>query len=358
MENQKVTFSVVEPRRVEIPEYTENLNTSSYVAWGPDNKFPQFINMIYEESATARSIIDGTVNYVCGNGVSVEGGERFKEQVNRRGDTIEDLINAIATDVLKFNGFAVQVIYNKLGVPVEFYSLDFSRIRLNADCTKVYYARKWGGYTGKYEVFDAFNLSKIDPDKMTQVYVWRDSSSRKIYPTPYWRGSWRDCLAEIAASKYVLSSLSNGLAVKTMVTIPNKTGMLTDDDKEKIQKSIQERFCGPDAESSFFLYFQEEGEDQLKVDPIEVKDESDKFDKIKSSARENIFISFRATPNLFGLPNATTGFNEQEFLEAFKLYQKTMVAPIQKKIQRALEKVMGLEKLPILPFNLEDSEDE
>ena len=352
-ESQKVTFSVVESRRVEIPEYTENTNTTSYVPWGIDNKFPEFITTIYNESSTARACIDGTANFICGNGVEVKGGERFKDQVNRRGDTVEDLLSAVAVDVMKFYGFAVQVIFNKLGVPVEFYALDFSRVRLSADGRKVYYAKKWGGYTGKYEVFDAFNLDSIDPEKMTQVYVWKDPSSRRVYPTCFWRGSWRDCLSEISASKYVLNSLSTGMSAKAMVNIPNKTGLLTDDDKAKIQEAISTKYCGPDAENSFFLYFQEEGEDQLKVDMLEQKDESQKFETIRNSARENIFIGFRCTPNLLGLPSATTGFNEQEFNESFKLYQKTVVSPLQKKIERAFKKFMGLEDMAILPFSLE-----
>lgn len=351
--NQKLTFSVVESKKMEIPEYTENTNTSTYVSWGSDNKFPDFINMLYNESATARACIDGVSNFICGNGVSVVGGERWKEQINRRGDTIEDLIAAISVDVMKFYGFSIQVIFNKLGVPVELYPLDFSRIRLNADATKVYYARKWGGYTGKFDVYDAFNLEKVDPKTYTQVYVWRDPSSRKVYPTAYWRGCWRDCMSEISASKYVLNSLSNGMAAKAMITIPNKTGLMGDDEKAKIQESIQTKFCGPDAENSFFLYFQEEGEDQLKVDMLHQEDDSDRFKTIRDSARENCFISFRVTPNLLGLPTATTGFNEQEFGEAFKLVQKTLVSPIQKKIERALKKVMGLEDITILPFSLE-----
>ena len=356
---EKVKFSVVEPSRSFIPEYSENLNSTSYVRWGQDNKFPAFINMIYNESATVRAIIDGTVNYVAGNGVELgEGGSRWEQEINRRGDTFNDLIVSVATDILKFNGFAIQVIFNKLGTPVEFYALDFARIRLSADGQKVYYGKKWSSYSEKYEEYDAFNLERINPEKMTQIYVWRDASSRTVYPMPFWRGSWRDALGEIAASKYVLNSLSNGLAVKTLITIPNKTGMLTDDDKQKMNEAIKTRFCGPDADSSFFLYFQEEGEDALKVDAIQSKEEPEKFNSIKKSARENIFVSFRATPQLFGLPqDANKGFSKTEFVEAFQLYQRTQVRPIQLKIERAIKKITGFD-INILPFALEDSEDE
>ena len=97
----------------------------------------------------------------------------------------------------------------------------------------------------------------------------------------------------------------------------------------------------------------------MKVESIQVQDESDKFEKIKDAAREAIFIAFRATPNLFGLPTATTGFNEQEYNSAFKLYQKTQVQGYQRKIERVLDKIFAAkDSITILPFALEDKTEE
>ena len=58
---------------------------------------------------------------------------------------------------------------------------------------------------------------------------------------------------------------------------------------------------------------------------------------------KELFIAFRATPNLFGLPTQTTGFNQQEYDGAFKLYNKAIVMPIQKTIIRTLEDIIGVE---------------
>ena len=64
--------------------------------------------------------------------------------------------------------------------------------------------------------------------------------------------------------------------------------------------------------------------------------------------------AFRATPNLFGIPTETTGFSEQEFKESFRLYNRTMVKPIQVLIADMFEKALG-EKgvLSITPFTLD-----
>lgn len=345
-------FSVVESNNVKIPEYEENTNTKTYVYYGADNNFPAFINLLYKESATIRAIIDGSVNYVCGNGIDIpDEAAKWRESINRRGDTIEDLVQQTGTDFYKFRGFAIQVIYNGLGAISELYALDFARCRVSPDGKKIYYAKKWGPWTGKYDVYDAFDKSTVNPKNPTQIFYFKDGA-RTCYPMPFWEGAFRDGLAEIAASKYVLNNLANGLAAKTVITLPNTSGVLTEDEKKAVEKSIKQRWTGPDADSSFFLYWKnEEGED-LKVDSIQTQDESEKFSRIKASARENIFTAFRATPNLFGLQNESKGFSKEEYIECFALYQRTQIQPIQKKIERALKKVLGAE-IKILPFNLD-----
>lgn len=357
-ESKVMQFSVVDNPAPRIPDYTENLNSKSYVPWGVDNNFPVFLNGLYKGSATLRAIIDGTVKFICGNGISVsDEAAKWKDEINRRGDTLEDLVESTGTDLLKYRGFAIQVIYNKLGEIKELYSLDFGRIRLSADGKKVYYAKKWGQWTSKYDVYDAFDRSKIDPNNPTQIYVFK-SGARTCYPMPRYEGAFLDCLAEQAASKYVLGNLSNGLAARTVITLPNHSGLLTEDDKRAVEESIRSRFCGPDAEKRFFIFWQNEAEENIDIKPIQVVDESTKFNSIRAAARENIFVSMAAQPCLFGLPNKNNGFTQQEFAECFALYQRTQVQGYQKQIERALEKILNAKgAITILPFKIE-SEDE
>ena len=55
-----------------------------------------------------------------------------------------------------------------------------------------------------------------------------------------------------------------------------------------------------------------------------------------------------------GLTTATTGFNTQEYQEAFKLYNKTVVKPIQLVIQRVFDRLFGIEdSIKFVPFSLE-----
>ena len=328
MEEQKKTLlSIVDTvKRRAIPDTTETTgSTRGYVNYGKDNNFPQFVNYLYDECSTLRSIIDGTAEYIQGNGVLA---------TDRWATVNKPLANTT----------------------VELYALDFSRIRVSTDKRKVYYAKTWSNYTSKYEEYDAYDPGRIDPNKRTQIFVYK-GAHRTYYPYPRWRGAFRDCLSEIEGSKYVLTTLSNGLNVKSVITLPNTDGQLTPEEKREVEKSIEAKFTGPDAPSSFMLFWKEEGMGDIKIDSIKTEDETDRFNAIKKAARENIFVAFRAAPILFGLTSEmTTGFSTNEFRDQFNLYARTVVRPRQQKIIDVLQKLTGDYSIQIIPFKLETEE--
>lgn len=356
MEEQKKTLlSIVDTaKRRAIPDTVETTgSTRGYVNYGKDNNFPQFVNYLYDECSTLRSIIDGTAEYIQGNGVLAT--DRWAT-VNKQGTTIEDFVLQLATDFMKFDGFAIQVVYSLANTTVELYALDFSRIRVSTDKRKVFYAKTWSNYTSKYEEYDAYDPGRIDPNKRTQIFVYK-GAHRTYYPYPRWRGAFRDCLSEIEGSKYVLTTLSNGLNVKSVITLPNTDGQLTPEEKREVEKSIEAKFTGPDAPSSFMLFWKEEGMGDIKIDSIKTEDETDRFNAIKKAARENIFVAFRAAPILFGLTSEmTTGFSTNEFRDQFNLYARTVVRPRQQKIIDVLQKLTGDYSIQIIPFKLETEE--
>ena len=70
-------------------------------------------------------------------------------------------------------------------------------------------------------------------------------------------------------------------------------------------------------------------------------------------SREKIFTAFRAYPNLFGLSTAT-GFSIEEFDQAFRLYNRTAVRPVQRMIADAYDRIYGQRGvLNIVPFSLD-----
>ena len=88
------------------------------------------------------------------------------------------------------------------------------------------------------------------------------------------------------------------------------------------------------------------------------EDFGEKYNSLEKRARQQIFTAFRANPNLFGIPTDNLGFSSEEYEASFKLFNRTMVQPIQKDIAEALEKIFGTEVVTFVPFNMDEGSKE
>ena len=354
--NIQVNLSVIDIEKKYVYDADEVISsTKGPVNWGKDNKYSSFLKNLYYNSATLSSIINGSVNYVLGNGVeATEKAAKWNDTVNRRGDTLYDIVNSLASDYFIYKGFAIQVIYSKLGTVAEIYALDFNKCRSDEHHKKIYFNKKgWSSYSSKYDVYDAYG-AKYNPDKPTQILYFTDGS-RGVYPHTKWEGAINDVLTEIECSRYSLNSIGNGLSARYILTIPSSSN-LTKEQKEIIEKGIKEKFTGTDSPSNFALYFAT-GTEEMKVNAITADEQNEKFVEIKKASRQNIFTAFCAVPALFGLMNESTGFNEQEFKSAYKLYYETQIKPLQIKINKQISKILGVEQALVfkpLVINWED----
>ena len=90
-ELKKIMFRAIDPvvvSNIVLP--TEEDSKKGFWKWGENNDYPQYINSLYMDVATLKSIIDGTVDYIVGNEIHIDD-VVFDSQVNDKGETIEDL---------------------------------------------------------------------------------------------------------------------------------------------------------------------------------------------------------------------------------------------------------------------------
>lgn len=350
--NTNIQLSVLDVEKkyiVDPEEYT--YGSDKMVAWGADNNLPTLYRNCYNQSATLKSIIDGTINYILGDEVVVnDSAAAWRERVNRSGMSMRQFIAKTAFNYLVYGGFAVQVIYNKLGQVVELFPLDFSRCRTNETGTKVWYAKKWSKYQTKADCYDAFNPRNVDFKNPTQIFFYKGDVTSYIYPLPPYAGAINDVLTEVECAKYSLNTVANGFAAKYLIQFPEADN-LTDEQKQGIEEAIKTKFCGSESDVNFMLYWATSNESKIEVSKLETDDTPEKYIAIKDNCRQNIFISLRCTPVLFGLPNASNGFSTTEYKDSYKLFQKSVVAPIQDIILEAFSKMTLTEEgVTIVPF--------
>ena len=353
MEETKIQMSVVDIERKYTYDPSENVyGGEQLVSWGVDNALPKLYATCIEKSSTLGAAVAQSKNYVLGDGLEINAGS-WQKEINRRGDTMQDLIDHIVDDYFTYGNYAIQVIFNKLGLPTELYALDVAKCRLNGNRDKVFYSKKaWTKYQTKSEEFDRFGYADFNPEKPTQIYFYNGSGIRSIYNKAPWASAINDVLTECENSEYALSVATNGFACRYILNIPQGGGTLTDEQKSAIEEAIKTKFTGPQA-NSFMLYFTDDDSKYLNVQKIESDDAPERFVALRNASRENIFISLRISPLLCGLGSEKTGFSTAEYSDSYKLYDRSVAEPIRHIIERSIAKITGIEDaVKIIPFSI------
>lgn len=339
----KLSFSVFELEKTEMPDGKETVRSGyDYVSWGKDNRFPNDLYDMYQNSAILQSVINGTADYVFGSGVI----SAF-DVVNDKYETLEDVVKRCVFDLLIFGGFAIQLMY-KGGKVEAMYWLDFQKCRKSEDEKKVYYSDDWGKYAKKALEYNAWTP---DTDKGTCIFYYKGHKTRGIYPVPMYIGALKSVKISTEISNFHLNNITKGFASNAVISFNN--GEPDEDTKARIEKDVKEKFCGTDNAGSFLLLFNDSKDNACEIAKIQDDKFDLKYDALAKSVKEDIFIAFRATPTLFGLPNENNGFSKQEYLESFELYNKTVVVPLQKDVERAFRSIGFVIKFKT--FKLDDT---
>lgn len=345
-----LAFSLVDTDKpIEIPSYSESDSRSKgMVNWGPDNNFPNMLFQLSQNSSTLSSIINGTVELVKGEYINLNpkihdnGDLYYYPFINKDKETIYDLVENLFRDYRMFGMFAIQVIYNKLDKVAEIVHIPAEFIRMNNDRTVIFFSKKWTKYKTNFQEYASFDRENI-VDHKSQIFVYTNSGRRQVYGISPQNAALEDLASEAYAAKYVRKSLQSGLAARYLVDLPN-TANLTDEQKSSIEDGIREKFTGWTNAGEFALYFNS-GDKEMKITKVDIDNSHEIFEGIREAAKNNIFVVNHATPNLFGDPSSTTGFNEQEYNEAYELYNRMTLKPIKKAIKSSLDKI----------FNVDDS---
>ena len=338
-----------------VPTFMERDNGKDYLNYGMDNRFPNYLWELYLRSALLQSIINGTSDYTFGNGATYSLSpniQKLTDEANKDGETLDDVLKKLIVDYLIFGGFALQIIYNKLGEINELYWLDFRKCRRDKEETKVYYCDDWIRHSYDFVEYDSFNP---EHRKGTCVYYFKGHITRGVYPIPRYNGALAAIETSTEISKFHLKSIQNNFSGNFIISFNN--GQPPVEVQEQIEREIKAKFGGADNAGKFMTVFNDSKENALSVERIADDDFDEKYQSLRTDTFKEIFVAFRAIPQLFGFSLEGTAFNKQEFLEAFELYNKTIVVPIQRDITRTFNKILNVDdSVTFLPFKLEGGE--
>lgn len=357
MENEKnvqMAFAAIDKTIVaNIPQLKqEESRTRNYIYYGTDNLYPEYLFGLYTDVTSLQVIINGVSDYVSGDDAvcTVSG---FNTKMNKKGDTLRNIIKWCSRDYNLYGGFALEVIRNLAGKVAEVYYIDFRYLRSDKKNECFWYSEEFGkkyGRTTKAVVYPKYIPDGNAPASI--VYVKNDVTY--TYPVPRYSGAIKACEIERHIDDMHLNSLENGFMPSYIINFLN--GIPTDDMKDEIEKNVTEKFCGSSNAGRILLNFANGKDNMATVQKLEVSDFADKYNAAADRAREQIFCAFQAIPQLFGLMTAATGFSEQEFKEAYNLYSSTVIRSQQRIMGDTFDHIFGVKNsITITPFVLGDT---
>ena len=172
----------------------------------------------------------------------------------------------------------------------------------------------------------------VEGEKITAIDLVETNETDAI-----WNTAWPKVADAIIDAQSTDVDVVSGATFASNAIISFNNGEPDEDTKARIETAFKNKFCGTNNAGSFMLLFNESKDNAAEVTKIQDDNFDKKYDTLSKAVKEDIFIAFRATPTLFGLPNENNGFSKQEYLESFELYNKTVVMPIQKDIERAFK---------------------
>ena len=355
MENKKrlnIQLAALNPfiqtNKVEATE--KEVQGKDFISWGTDNKFPDYLFNLYSECPTLQSIINGTSDFICGNEI-ICNVPRFNKTINKAGDTIEDLIKRISIDYLIFGGFAIQVINDYNGNISELYWVDFSRVRSDKKNEVFFYSEDWNKSYGrvKYLKYPKWN---VGDKNLTSIFYYKGNKTRSTYPVPVYNGALTACELERKIDEFHLNEISNNFLSSKIINF--NSGIPDDELKNEIERNINDKFSGSENAGRILVSFNDNKDAETTVTNLATDDFADRYSNLAQRSRSQIFTSFRAQPLIFGLQKENNGFAQDEYLQAFALYNRTAVKPLQKSIVNVFDKIFGMEgSLEIIPFSIE-----
>lgn len=361
-----ISFAAINPyAESNIITPKETLYTGrEYVEWGDGNQYPEYLQALYDNVPTLQSIIEGCVDYVAGDAVSILPLNDSLEdgKMNVKGDSIEEQVRSVGGDLFLTGGFALQVIRNATGGVAEVHYIDMRFLRCNKECNVFYYSENWGkGGRKNVVVYPAFMpnldwnaLSDEERNRHASSILYVKRSRKKTYPVPCYAAAVKACEIERCVDDFHLNAINNGFTGSYIINFNN--GVPEDAIKEEIEDSFNEKFSGHENAGRIGFSWNPNKESATTIEKVEVEDFGEKYKSLESNSRQKIFTAFRANPNLFGIPTESLGFSQEEYESAFRLFNRTMIRPAQKLIADAYDKIYGRAGvLTITPFSLEES---
>jgi DNA-binding MarR family transcriptional regulator len=323
------------------PKFAEKKN-QDWITYGDDNKYPYHLLNLLNTSAKHNAIVNGKANFIVGSGLQWED-EQYQylaeKDINRAGESINDILAKIALDLEVFGGCYLEVIYNTFNEPVSLYHIDYAKVRSNVDNTEFYISEQWEtkGKPDDIITIKAYDGENTEGKKIIYIKEYRPNVN--TYTLPSYQGALNYIELDVAVSEFHLNAIHNGLMPSKMISFNNGTPSV--EEQRTIERQLKEKFAGEKNAGKFIINFNNDPSKAPTVLDLSASDLDKQFDLLNRTIQQEIFSGHRVTsPTLFGIATEGALGSRNEIREAYQIFQNTYINGKQIFIERWLKYIL------------------
>lgn len=273
-----------------------------YLQWGQDNLYPQYLLNLKQNSPIHSVAADSTVSMAYGKGVEIEG--LGNVLVNKTG-TISQLYHKILYDFFLFNGYAVEVIWNRDRTAIaSIYHIPFQNVRVGHlepgeyEPSTFYVCENWENIRKEGAVV----YGGVDPEnrEQRQLFYYRRyvPSTNTVYPVIPYEASIPSIVLEGEIFDYHKHAINTNLTPNLFIQM---FGNPSQNERERIKAELVDAYTGKDGQK-LMLGFSASAEEAVQVTPIASTVGDGYYVDILSYVSQSVLTSWQiSSPLILGI---------------------------------------------------------
>ena len=318
-----------------LPVFKEN-KAKGFVTFGADNLYPDFLVELFNKSPKHNAIVSAKASYIAGIGTDVYGqnttdiakAEAKLKNINAY-ETYEELKAKIAYDAELFNGFCVEVIWNKAKTaPSEYYHIPFKDVRKGLEGEYIY-CEDWTDAKAPRISYQPYNPITRESKQLYYCQFYRPGEG--TYPLPDYVGALKYIEVDTEISNYYLNSIKNGFTAQTHIQLFK--GIPTPEEARATARRFKENYQGTDNAGGLIIQYNDPTEKESVISNLQPSDFDKQFDLLNKTVQQEIFVAHKVnSPMLFGVRVEGQLGGRTELVEAYEMFHHAYIEPRQQKI--------------------------
>jgi hypothetical protein len=330
-------------------EIKQGKGSDKIVLYGNDNLYPNFLLKLFNDSPLHKGILNSKADYILGDGVVNKAtGEAFNQMANSV-DTLEELTQKVVIDYVIFGYFAIEVVYNLLGDPIEFIHVPAHYVRANRSLTNFQYCDDWFANSRNVLSYDRWTRGK-NTDGKSKLFFYKNYSPsiNTVYPTPDYSGAIKSLETDLAIRDFHLNNITNGFSASTLISFYGQT--LQPEQKKDFEKKIAGVYSGATGAKYIIDFVKTDGK-PAEVKNISANDWDKAYELVKKSVEQDILVAHSATsPMLFGIKTESQLGGATELETSYEIFKNLYVKNKRNELESGLNKLFASANYPKIEF--------